>query len=199
MRRASLIYTRGAVIVHGKSEYQIARYIYTNLRLPIRIIAEHNGRKSIQINGLKGILSKGSFSSASKFASEYEIEYDRKKKELLNFRLFVIMDTDDCSEEAKQAYISGKMFEGHWAKDYIVPIYNINNLEDVMLKSGIMTKRIENKEKGNYYSKVFPVNTNPPTQDSMEQVRILRERLSGIKDTNMTEFIDYCLSMAESI
>lgn len=199
MRRASLTYTRGVVIVHGKSEYQMAKYIYTNFRLPFRIIAEHNGRKSIQINGLKGILGKGFFSSASKFATEYEIEYDRKKKELLNFKLFIIMDTDDCSEEAKQAYISGKMFEGHWAKEYIVPIYNINNLEDVMLKSGIMTKRIENKEKGHYYSRIFPVNTNPPTQDSMAQVKSLRERLSGVKDTNLTEFIDYCLSIAESI
>lgn len=199
MRRTSLKYTRGIVIVHGKSEYQMTKYIYTNLRLPIRIIAEHNGRKSIQINGLKGMFGKGFFSCASKFASEYEIEYDRKKKRLINFRLFIIMDTDDCSEAAKQAYISGRMFEGHWAKDYIVPIYNINNLEDVMLKSGIMTKRIENKEKGNYYSRIFPINTNPPTRDSMAQIKSLREKLSKVKDTNMTEFIDYCLSITESL
>ncbi|MDE6419423.1 MAG: hypothetical protein K2K87_02720 [Lachnospiraceae bacterium] len=177
----------------------MAKYIYTNLRLPFEIISKHNGRNSIQINGLKGLLGKDSFSSMSKFASKYNIEYDRKKKQFINFKLFIIMDTDDCSEEAKQAYISGGMFDGHWAKDYIVPIYNINNLEDVMHKSGIMTKRIENKEKGNYYSRIFPINTDPPTKESMAQIKSFREKLSKVKETNMTELIDYCLSIAENL
>ena len=80
--------------------------------------------------------------SLSKFSKEYGIKYDKKSKVLKDFRLFVIMDTDDCSLETKEKYILGELFEFSVLKDYIVPIYNIENLEDVMIKAGIMAKRI---------------------------------------------------------
>ena len=48
------------------------------------------------------------------------------------------MDTDDCDETTKSKYISGELFEGHPLKEYIVPVYNVSNLEDVMIKAGIM-------------------------------------------------------------
>lgn len=50
------------------------------------------------------------------------------------------MDTDDCDENTKSKYISGELFEGHPLKEYIVPVYNVSNLEDVMIKAGIMVK-----------------------------------------------------------
>ena len=192
MSHTSLNYTRCAVIVHGKSEYILVRYIYTNLHLPVKIIAKDKGKSSIQINGLKSMLSKKPFKSLKEMANEYGIEYDKKSKLLKNFKLFIIMDTDDCDNDTKSKYISGELFKGHLLEDYIVPIYNDSNLEDVMLKAGIMVKRIKDAQKGTYYSRVFPINTDPMSADTLNQVHEFANKLDGIKETNMLCFIKYC-------
>lgn len=189
----SLNYTKAAVIVHGKSEFHIVRYIYTNLHLSVKIIAENKGRSSIQINGLKDYLNKKPFRSLSAFAEEYSVEYDRKRKKLNNFKLFIIMDTDDCSDKMKEEYITKSLFKNHPLEKYIVPIYNISNLEDVMIKAGIMVERISNSEKGNYYSKVFPINTDPVSLDTVKQIQLFANKIKNVKGTNMLEFVNYCM------
>ena len=95
MPHNALNYTKCAVIVHGKSEFVLVKYIYTNLHLPVKIIAKDKGRGSIQINGLSEYLRKKQFRTLKEFANEYSVEYDRKTKGLKNFKLFIIMDTDD--------------------------------------------------------------------------------------------------------
>lgn len=110
------------------------------------------------------------------------------------------MDTDDCSEKAREKYMSGNMFEGHPLREYIVPIYNITNLEDVMLKAGIMTKRIEAAQKGTYYNNIFPINTEPLSVDTMNQVRKFAEKIKDIEQTNMLELVEYCFEqLSESL
>ena len=188
----TLNYTKCAVIVHGKSEFHLIRFIYTNLHLPVKIISKDKGRGSIQINGLKEFLNKKHFRTLKAFADEYSIEYDKKAKNLKNFKLFIVMDTDDCSEDTKEEYISGKLFRGHPLQEFIVPIYNITNLEDVMLRAGIMVKRIPDSEKGVYYSRIFPINTEPFSVDTFNQIKTFAEKLKGVKQTNMLEFVEYC-------
>lgn len=188
----TLKYTKCLVIVHGKSEYSLVKYIYTNLHLQVKIVAKDKGRRSIQINGLKDFLSKKSFNILKKFADEYVVEYDRKAKKLKNFKLFIIMDTDDCDKTVMKKYISGDLFQGHPLEDYIVPIFNHTNLEDVMKKSGIMIEKISDSEKGTYYSKIFPINKAPFSVDTINQVRTFANRIRGVKQTNMLEFIEYC-------
>lgn len=189
----TLNYTRCCVIVHGKSEFSLVRYIYTNLHLPVKVIAKDKGRGSIQINGLLDFINKKQFTSVKKFANEYSIEYDNKTKSLKNFKLFIIMDTDDCDNNMKKKYISGDLFNGHPLKNYIVPIYNNSNLEDVMTKAKILTKKIPDSQKGSYYSKIFPINTSPLSEETINQVKTFAKMLQGIKETNMLSFIDYCL------
>ncbi len=188
----ALKYTRCAVIVHGKSEFHLTRFIYTNLHLPVKIISKDKGRGSIQITGLKDLLNKRIFKSLGAFATEYSVEYDKKQKKLKNFKLFIIMDTDDCSDKIKREYISGKMFRGHPLQEYIVPIYNTENLEDVMIRAGIMVKRIPNSEKGSYYSKIFPINTDPVSNDTLKQIRTFASKIKGVEQTNLLEFVEYC-------
>lgn len=192
MPHNTLNYTRCAVIVHGKSEFVLVKYIYTNLHLPVKIIAKDKGRGSIQINGLTDYLNKKQFRILKEFASEYAVEYDKKTKGLKNFKLFIIMDTDDCDEITKSKYISGELFQGHPLKEYIVPVYNNSNLEDVMIKAGIMVKRIPDVQKGSYYSKVFPINTEGLSADTVNQVRNFAKKIRGIKETNMLAFVEYC-------
>lgn len=188
----ALNYTKCAVIVHGKSEFLFVRFIYTNLHLPVKIISKDKGKGSIQINGLKEFLKKKQFSTLSAFASEYSVEYDKKAKRLKNFKLFIMMDTDDCSEDTRKRYISGEMFKGHPLSDYIVPLYNIKNLEDVMIKADIMVKRIRDSEKGTYYGRIFPINMEPISIDTLNQVRMFAKKIKAVRQTNMLEFIEYC-------
>ena len=192
-------YKKAAVIVHGKSERFLASYIYTNLHLPIIIIDNNKGKNSIQINGLQKLFCSKPYNSLKSFAETYSIEYDKKDKTLKNFRLFIIMDTDDCSDQAREDYISGRMFESSCLKEYIVPIYNSPNLEEVMLKAGIMAKKISDSQKGSYYSKVFPINQNPFTYDTLEQIHILSTKLRKVKETNILEYVDYCLSLINQV
>ena len=192
-------YKKAAVMVHGKSERFLASYIYTNLHLPVIIIDNNRGKSSIQINGLQKIFNSKPYNNLKSFAETYSIEYDKKDNALKNFKLFIIMDTDDCSEKAREDYISGKMFESSCLKEYIVPIYNSPNLEEVMIKAGIIPKRISDSEKGSYYSKVFPINQDPLTNDTLEQIRLFSDKLSKVKETNLLEYVDYCLSLIKQV
>ncbi len=196
MGSSNLNYTKCVVIVHGKSELALVKYIYTNLHLPVKIIAKDKGRSSIQINGVADYVSKKKIKSLSAFASEYAIEYDKKTKELKNFKLFIIMDTDDCEEETRKKYTSGELFKDSPLKDYIVPIYNTENLEDVMIKAGIMVERIPDAQKGTYYSRVFPINTDPVSLNTINQVVEFYRKVENVKSTNLEEFAGYCYEQA---
>ncbi len=195
-----LNYLKGIVICHGKSEVFLAKFVCSNLHLNIKTYSKKNGANSIQINSLKSLLNTSPFKSFTEFKKEYEVSVTGRgeSRKINNFKLFIIMDTDDCSDDERKKFITKEQFKGHWLYDYIVPIYNITNLEDVMQQSNIMTKRIKSTEKGEYYSKVFPINTKPVCDDTISQVKILKSRIAGNKNTNLTEFIDYCLTNAGS-
>jgi len=54
----SLKACKAVIICHGKSEYQLASWIKTNLRLNIDVHGNDKGRSSIQIQGLFKYLNK---------------------------------------------------------------------------------------------------------------------------------------------
>lgn len=190
-------YINGLVICHGKSEWLMSRHISSNLHLRIKSYAKDNGKHSIQITALKGLLNSKPFNKQSAFVSEYPVEEvgKGKNKKLVNFKLFIIMDTDDCTPQQKQDFLTKKMFEGHWLYDYIVPIANSPSLEDVLVEVGIMPTKIRNTEKGEYYSKIFPINSKPLCNDTLNEVLLLGECIKKSKQSNLSEYIDYCLSL----
>lgn len=194
-------YTKGVVICHGKSEVCLAKYIRTNLHLPIEIFAKNNGKNSIQITSLKTVLTTPPFNSLSNMLNQYDIECVGKGKSrvLQNFKLFIIMDTDDCTEEQRNSYISKALFKEHWLYDYIVPIYNTSNLEEVMIRSGIMPKKIKTGDKGEYYERIFPINNKPLSNDTLLEVNTFNDRVKQTTNTNLTVFVDYCLSLLKRI
>ncbi len=61
-----------------------------------------------------------------------------------------------------------------------------------MIKAGIMIKRISDSEKGTYYSKIFPINTEPVSNGTLKQIRLFASKIKGVKQTNMLEFVEYC-------
>lgn len=188
-------YTNGIAICHGKSEVSLSKYITTNLHLCVKTYSKENGKKSIQINGLMSLLNGNPFKNPTSFLKEYGVETQGKGRDIVlkDFKLFIIMDTDDCSEVARNDFISGKMFLNHWLSDYIVPIYNTPSLEDVMLEAGIMTKRIKDTEKGEFYSKVFPINQNRFSEGTIDEIKLFKNKIQKCRKSNLLQFVDYCL------
>ncbi len=191
-------YCKAVVIVHGKSEYLLVQHIKSVLHLSIEIYGKKKGKNSIQINRLMKELNNSIFKSQRALLNNYEIEV--KDKKLKNFKLFAIMDTDDCVEQNRDRYINKEMFNGHPLKEYIVPIYNINTLEDVIKKSGIYYKKIKDSEKGSTYIKLFPQESKKIIEkDDVEQLQEMYRKLKKIRETNLEELIKYCIDNAKLI
>lgn len=176
------------VIVHGKSERLICQYIKSNIKIKLEIIAENKGKNSIQITGLKKTLGNTILKSADTFLKEhYDVQHERNK--LKNFKLFIIMDTDDCTQKQLEDYKSKEMFKKHWLYDCIVPIYNITKLEDVLEKAQIP---YNSKDKGKYVE-IFPTNRG---KLDVEQVEEFYEKIKTASNiSNLHVFIAECLEI----
>lgn len=192
-----LNYTKAIVIVHGKSEKQICQHVKSKLRLKMEIVSNNNGESSIQITSVKQTLNNTIFKSYNSFIKEYEdVKLSNNNKSLdEDFKIFIILDTDDCTEKQKSAFINKAMFKSHWAYDHIVPIYDSPNLEEVLKKANVPFTKTGNKRKKEYV-KLFP--TDPKYEKSDEiQIQELCDNLKKQTNTNLNEFLDFCLKAAE--
>ena len=193
-------YLKFIVIVHGKSEKQICDYIKSNLRIKMEVISEKSGEKSIQINGLNHILKDKRFSSLKNFINYFddvEIVQEKTKKKLTpEFKIFIIMDTDDCSAEQREKKKKKNMFKTHWAYDYIVPIFNTPDLENVMVKAGIKfeKKGVERKKE---YIKIFPTDKKYSNREGVELTSFV-ENLKRVQETNLDDFVQCCLAVNDN-
>lgn len=195
-------YLKAIIICHGKSEIQIVRHIQSNLHLNAKTYAKDNGEHSIQITSLMSHLNSRPFDSINHFLNYYGKEsFDLSGKgshrTIKNFKLFVFLDTDDCTEEQKNNFINKQMFIGHWLYEYIVPIYTIPKLESVLEQANLI-RRIKDSEKGTYYTKVFPINDGKPLTDgTIEEIKEFRDKVAAQKKkNNIQDMVDYFLSLA---
>ena len=199
MTRRKPNYLKCIVIVHGKSEKQICNYIKSKLRFHMEIIGKEKGQKSIQINGLQNLFNKDKRLSAYNDFITYfsDVEIEGKKNKIASyFKIFVIMDTDDCSDEQRKKYISKELFKGHWAYDYIVPIFNTPDLENVMVKAGIKfeKKGVERKKE---YIKIFPTDKKYSNREGVELTSFV-ENLKRVQETNLDDFVQCCLAVNDN-
>ena len=179
-------YQRIITIVHGKSEYVICNNIKSNLRLPQEIISNNKGRSSIQITGLMNILQDKRFKTLSSFKAAFP-RVEIRKKILVDFNLYIIMDTDDCTEEQKKSFIDRSMFKDHCLYPYIVPIYNSPNLEQTMKEAHI--EIIKKKD----YVEIFPTNHGDA---DLPQIQELLNKLKLCRHSNMSSYIERCVELA---
>ncbi len=185
--RTNVCYQKIMTIVHGKSEFSIYSNIKSNLRLPQEIIANNKGRSSIQITGLMNVLNDNRFKNIRAFKNEYS-RVEAKKNELVNFQLFIIMDTDDCTDSQRTSFIDKSMFKSHWLYPYIVPIYNSPNLEQTMKEANIpIVKKSE-------YIQIFP--TNHGDLD-LNKAKEFLESLRRCKNSNMSVYVERCIQLSE--
>lgn len=199
--KRSLFYLKAVVICHGKSEKQMCDFLKSNLRIRIAVESDKKGEKSIQITSVMKVLNGKKFKSFSDFTRTFEdveIVHNKTKKYLAeDFRIFIIMDTDDCTEVQKRDFINRVMFRKHWAYPFIVPIFNNPNLEKVLEKSKIKFER-KGEARKKEYIKIFPTDSKYINREII-QVEDFRNNLVNNADTNMDEFIDFCLNIAKKI
>lgn len=179
-------------IVHGKSELLMCSSVKSNLRIKHEIHSRDKGRTSIQVNSVMSELQSTKFNmTLKKFSKEYNIKYSDKEKKLVNFKLFIIMDLDDCDLIRAQKFKDRSMFKGHLLYDYIVPIYNDPNLEKTMQDIGI---NIDSKEKVKGYIKVFP---GKKGDLDISMVKQYADKLKKCNNSNLYLYFEYCVSIAE--
>ncbi|MCL2559965.1 MAG: hypothetical protein FWE07_05705 [Turicibacter sp.] len=199
MRKRELSYTKAIVIVHGKCELMMCHYITNNLRLTMEILSDKKGTSSVQINSLHRFIEKKGLGNFEAFIRRYDdagqIEKEEhSSKKLKNFKIFTIMDTDDCMESQATAYKDKSMFKKYWFYDYIVPIYDSPDLESVLKKCGLLPNvKIKDQDKVRLYAKMFPIDRSYKKSDAI-QLADLAERLKKDKHTNLEKFITYCLT-----
>ncbi len=184
-------YLKAIIICHGSSEFHMARYIKSSLRLKIEIDSKDNGKHSIQINSILNHLNKKPYITEKEFIKTYKDDLPNKTL-YSDFKIFIIMDTDDEELTSIQIddYKNKSMFQNHWAYKYIEPIYNTKNLEDVLLKANIINKNNSKKD----YIKIFPINSDAQFND-IEQIQTLCNRLTTINNTNMDILLQYFLDI----
>lgn len=190
-------YLKVIVIVHGKSEFQMCDFIKRKLKLKIEIVSKNKGANSIQISSIMKRLKGKDIDTLDNFKNTYKDDLEIKDNKIIidkDFRIFIIMDTDDCKEEEKNNFINKNMFKNYWAHKYIVPIYNIRNLEDVLIKSKVIDKNtIKNKRDKKDYIKIFPTDDKYTKSDTI-QIEEFYQKLLKVKNiSNMHEFIKFCL------
>lgn len=185
-------YLKALVICHGKSEVQICEHIKQKLRLRIDILSNNKGKSSIQITSVMKFLNNTQLKNLTSLKNNYAVKVENKKLDE-EFKVFIIMDTDDCSQEQKLSYIDKSMFKNHVLYGHIVPIYNTPELETVLTNSGItFTKKgVDRKSE---YIRIFPTDKKYEKNDVV-QLEEFHDNLKKCKTTNFNEFIKFCLDL----
>ncbi|EHK2442851.1 MAG: hypothetical protein E6936_10765 [Clostridium perfringens] len=194
-------YTRALIIVHGKSEKQICEYIKQNLRLNIEIKADKNGEKSIQVTSIMNTLKDTQHKTLSDFYNTYpgiNVTGRGNKRVINDFKIFIMLDLDDCKESEGKAFKDKSMFRKHWAYDYIIPIYNEKDLEDSLKASGVKYTKKKSKDMKKEYIKIFPTDKRYKEKSDKIQLEEFAEMIRNSKKTNMSDLIDYCISCTKN-
>jgi len=176
-------YTKCLVICHGLCEQILVQNMKSNLRLPLEIYSKNNGASSIQITSLLKVLNEAGFKSKNGFLNINNCNIEEKSKKFINFKVFIIMDTDDCDSEKVDNFLNKSMFKNHWLYDYIVPIYNNINLDDVMTSLGY---QINKNDKTGCYKKIFPGNNG-----DKEAFIEIKNLFKNCKKSNLIELLTY--------
>ncbi|EGP5070748.1 hypothetical protein QJS77_05610 [Enterococcus faecium] len=181
------------IICHGKSEKMIADYLKSSLKIPIIIESEKNGSNSIQVGkSLERFLNNAKLKNYTGFQNYYDT-IEMKKKYPQNLKIFPIMDLDDATDKVIMEYKNRQAFSSHWLKKEIIPIYNENNLENVLQKMKYPYETKSNKKVAKYLE-VFPKNRGEQDIDAIKQ---FLEDCRCCKHTNMDEMIEYLIKYAQ--
>ncbi len=198
-KKIRLNYCKIFALCHGQSELFISEHLRSNLRLPLEGYARSNGRNNIQITSVLSVLNNSVFKEKEAFLKRYSNIQD-PKGDTKKLKFYIIMDTDDCTQDERKNFLNKKMFKGHWLEPYIIPIVNDGNLEEVIKDAKIEYDEIHKKDKTKKYIKIFPKKTSKITKDAdIKYIEEVKEKLKVSKKTNMDKFFEDCLKEYKNI
>lgn len=184
-KRLSPKYIKAVVICHGKSEVIFVRNIKANLKVKIEIDAKDKGGSSIQLTSIKHFLENKGYKNSKEILGKYNYEIEHSKNQLINFKLFIIMDVDEkeLSNSDIERYKNKEAFKSFDYYEHIIPIFNEKNLDEVLKKLGF---EIDPKNKTESYSKIFPGNN-----DDYESFVKIKQKFKNLNNSNMIELFNY--------
>ena len=171
--------TNFITICHGKSEVILAKWITKETRVHIDVDSRNGGNNSVMINSLLEFMKENGYYDSSRLKKRYpNIEY-RNRKGFKDLRIFIIMDVDN-DERSVHEYLSKEMFKDCPLKDYIIPIINRRDLDDVFRSIGF---EIDRNNKPESYRELL----------NDVDIDYLLELLRGCEATNLDEMIEEVL------
>jgi|GEM_PF-4880375 len=179
------------VIAHGKTERIFAETIRSQLRIPIKVIANNNGNNNIEITSFADYVKKRRDLKTEKaFSEEYTLKIDRETKVINGLSIFPIMDLEKGYPQAdKKAYQEGTLFKQLWMAKYIIPIYNDDCIETVLKSVGL--PYAENTRDKRNYSRYFSDMFSEGHPIAV--IESLCDKFSKCPKTNMECFLQKCL------
>lgn len=188
----SLGYIRALVIVAGKSELKICQYIKKNLRLKIKIVNNSN-------SSITEFLNNNDNKTFEEFIKAYIVnDYnDGDLNVISGFKIFILSDLNVFDNEVdKQRFLNKELFTGHWAYEYITPIYFKGSMKEIVSECGIdyrvkCSGKIERE-----YIEIFPIKDKFNFEISgRDEISIINKGLFENKKTNLNILLDYCLDL----
>lgn len=184
-------YCKAIIIAHGQSEDEIVKKIKSMLRLQIEIYGATKNRSSIELGGLRNVLSNTIFKDFNSFIKRFP-NVETINNDIVNCKIFIIMDMDDCINEGRpenaDRFKNKEMFENHWLYEHIVPIYNDPDVE-------AMVNIIDPNVRHNLDDiKRFLKKIKSP--NAVEFWNDFSNRIRPKRCTNFEIFIDYCVNWA---
>ena len=100
----------------------------------------------------------------------------------------------------KQDFISKEMFKNIGYIRILSP-YIIRKHRRCLLEANINTRKISDDEKGTYYTEIFPINSEPLSLNTIQEIETFRDKLKSVNKTssNLIDLVAYCLDRAEKI
>ena len=175
-----------SVVCHGECELVLVRSIQNKKRRFLNPLSERNGKSSIEINTLNKFLNRRYPTKADYIKENKSVLCLKNKKEIINHKIFSLMDKDNTDDYLFNAYKNKTLFSGFWwgEDELIFPLYFYPDMDTVFSNHG------------------YPINVNKhkPTQ----YFRYLTTDYDGVirmlssldpKESNIRELLDYLNSL----
>lgn len=183
-------YTKALIILSDKTTYKICQYIQQNLKLKVKLY-------DCTEKDIMEVLNNDDHETFDKFIRKYTVEINPNKdfSVINDFKIYIVMNLDEFNnDEQRNKFLDKSMFKDYWAYDYIIPIFNEENLKKIILESNINSEiKIQEKKE---YVKIFPLaNKFDLNITDRNEIEILKSLIQKNKKTNLNDLLDYCLNI----
>lgn len=174
--------TDHVIIAHGRSEVVFFKALLTHFDIDANIHSRDNGKFSIVISHLPGILSEQPFRSEKELASRWT-NLDYVSGRVPNLVIFPVVDYDGDNRNALP-YITGNLLRNVPLAYAVRPVLNYPNMDSVMREMGFGELTGDKVE---YYQKL--ANRIRGRKNTMS----FYEKLCRCEHTNMDELMYHFL------